>query len=193
MIRSLGLSLFIHIAVLALVMVIQWQKNPHRSTPRWVEIYAYDPTGEDEVVAATPLKSLKKSEAARKPSPNIETSKTAPQGAGESSSTEEKRPRGQAGTARVTYEQELHHFIAQNRFYPRQALALEQTGVVKVRLKINPSGEFFDIHIVEESEFPLLNKAALELLLKLKSFKPLPKQAVGRNDFIIPIHYQLNQ
>ncbi len=93
----------------------------------------------------------------------------------------------------ASYAQELKTFIEKNRFYPRRALVMEQTGVVTVRLKINARGEFISVEVVEASDYALLNQAATDLITKLGQFKPLPTVYRGSGEFIVPINYQLGQ
>lgn len=109
----------------------------------------------------------------------------------------EDAPEIQGGTnnpqllAVATYAQELQQYIARNRYYPRRAMIMEQTGVVKVRLKINSNGQFTQVEVIEPSPHALLNQAAQDLVSELGSFKPLPKAYRGNGEFIVPINYQL--
>lgn len=91
----------------------------------------------------------------------------------------------------ATYAQELQEFIEKNRYYPRRALMMEQTGTVKVRLKINPDGYFANVEVIEPSSHAILNRAARDLVTELRSFKALPESYRGSGLFIIPINYQL--
>lgn len=89
----------------------------------------------------------------------------------------------------ANYAQELLSYIQKNRFYPRRALVMEQTGTVVVRLKINAAGEFVKVEVIKPSQHAVLNKAAEDLLTDLKKFKPLPSSYRGNGEFEIPIHY----
>ena len=91
-----------------------------------------------------------------------------------------------------TYAQALLHYIEKNRFYPRRALLMEQTGTVTLRLKINTDGTFTSFEIIKASSFDILNQAAVDLVTQLKSFKPLPENYKGNGRFIIPIDYYIN-
>ncbi len=99
------------------------------------------------------------------------------------------------GGARLTvvaqYAHDLQMFIEKNRYYPRRALVMEQTGVVKVRLTIDLKGNFTQVEVVETSPHPILNRAAKNLVTDLRKFKPLPPVFRGDGQFVIPINYQL--
>lgn len=129
-------------------------------------------------------------------SPTAAAPKARPRDAGQDLE-DAKAHRGTTATANATeaasYASELKNFIAKNRFYPRRALMLEQTGTVKVLLKINPDGSFARIEVVEPSEYDTLNLAAKNLLSGLKSFKPLPQSFQGTGEFIVPINYQMDR
>lgn len=123
----------------------------------------------------------------------LKTTKSIDTNGRDSESTKEIRSSGNAGIEAVTYAQELQSFIEKNRFYPRRAMILEQTGTVKIRLQINPDGRFSQIEVIEPSQFQSLNHAAKDLLSNLKSFKPLPKSFNGNGEFIVPIYYQIDK
>ena len=98
----------------------------------------------------------------------------------------------QSQQIRLSYAQQLKAFIEDNKFYPRTAVRLKQTGVVKIRLEINEDGLFQNIQLVQASPHKNLNQAALELLKKLKRFKPLPKELLTTKGFVVPIAYQIS-
>ena len=91
----------------------------------------------------------------------------------------------------ASYGHQLQQFIERNRYYPRRAQVMEQTGTVKMRLTIRPNGEFASVEILEGTDYDILNKAAKDLVTELKSFKPLPSEYDGNGVFIVPINYQL--
>ncbi len=93
----------------------------------------------------------------------------------------------------ASYAQDLKDFIERNRFYPRRAMVLEQTGTVTVRLNINAEGAFTGVEIIKASAHEALNRAARDLITELGSFKPLPKAYQGNGEFIVPIQYQLGR
>ncbi len=90
---------------------------------------------------------------------------------------------------KLNYVQQLKTYIEQNKFYPRAALRLNQTGVVKIRLEIAPDGLFKNVTIVQTSVHENLNRAALKLVKNLRHFKPLPGIFKDSTPFIIPIAY----
>ena len=90
---------------------------------------------------------------------------------------------------KLNYVQQLKTYIDENKFYPRAALKLNQTGVVKIRLEITPEGLFKNVTVIRASAHENLNRAALKLVKNLRHFKPLPGIFQGRTPFIIPIAY----
>lgn len=93
----------------------------------------------------------------------------------------------------ISYAQELQRYIEQNQYYPRQALVMNQAGKVVVHLKIKKDGTFSEVKLVEASQYNILNKAAQNLLLSLKKFKPFPKGYQGSQQFLVPIRYQVKR
>ena len=70
---------------------------------------------------------------------------------------------------------------------------MEQTGIVKVRLRINAKGEFLNVEVVEPSPYEALNRAALDLVNGLGKFKPLPSSYRGSGEFDFPIRYSIER
>ena len=95
------------------------------------------------------------------------------------------------GLTPESYVQELKQYLEHNKFYPRQALRLKQAGVVRIKMKIDARGVFKDIHLIEPSTFPILDRAALDLLRSLGKFKPLPEGIESNQSFTVPIAYVL--
>ncbi len=196
MIRFYSLSVIIHISLL--IGLIWLKSAPNKPVPRpmMLEFFAFDSDGDlvarEQKISRKAVSDLSKEASREKQTVSLQKNEKQGQ---DNEDIEEIKPSqgGSQNQQRVTYEQELQSYIARNRFYPRKALALEQTGVVTLRLKINAEGEFIDVKLEENSGHPILDNAALELLKKLKNFKPLPKSYVGKNDFIIPIRYQMNR
>lgn len=89
------------------------------------------------------------------------------------------------------YTLELKSFVEKNKVYPRVAMRLRQSGKVRVKLKITADGTFKDIQIISPAVFDSLNLETLNFLKKLGRFKPLPKEFLPTEEFIIPIIYQL--
>lgn len=91
----------------------------------------------------------------------------------------------------VSYADQLKVYLEQNKVYPRSALKLGHTGIVRIKLQINANGTFGEIQIVSPSPFHTLNQAAIDLLRQLGRFKPLPSNFEGEEEFIVPIAYRL--
>ena len=61
-----------------------------------------------------------------------------------------------------------------------------------LKFTILQNGNFSNISIKEKSKFKRLNKAAIKILIKLKSFKKIPKELKKQNwDIVIPIEYKI--
>lgn len=89
------------------------------------------------------------------------------------------------------YTMALKSFVEKNKVYPRMARRLRHSGLVKVKLNINPDGKFDQIEIISPSAFNTINKGTVKFLKKLGQFKPLPEELVESKEFIIPIDYKL--
>ena len=99
--------------------------------------------------------------------------------------------KGQSLKIKNVYVQQLNAYIERNKFYPRAAIKLNQTGEVEIRLEITPQGRFKNVYISKASAHENLNYAALKLIKRLKHFKPLPKSFKASTSFTIPIVYQI--
>jgi protein TonB len=88
------------------------------------------------------------------------------------------------------YALELRAYIEKNKFYPRMAKRLKQSGSLQLNIVINENGQFENVSMAKTTPFPILNKAAIKLVNKLGKFKPLPGSA-GKRSFVIPIRYKL--
>lgn len=93
----------------------------------------------------------------------------------------------------LSYTQELKNYLEKSKRYPRQAMRLKQSGVVEVQVKIDAGGAFSEIKLSKASTFTLLDQAAVSLLKKIGSFKPLPKSITPNSNFTIPIAYVMGQ
>lgn len=99
----------------------------------------------------------------------------------------------QVKQAQLSYVQKLKLYIEKNKHYPRQAIRLKQSGVVKLRLRINKQGVFSGVELVGSSEFPILDEAALNLIKKIGKFNPLPSKIKPNSYFTVPIAYSLRR
>lgn len=193
---GLALSLAIH----GLVFLILWYSN--QKEPEVYHVASVELLGVEDHQQA-PQKERKKKNTPPPPpenkkEKNLKVSPPKPEeefSDGQDSVNAREIKAGQQGDPRMkavaTYAQELQHFIESNRYYPRRAQILEQTGTVKVRLTIARDGTFQNVELIETSEFEILNQAAKDLVTQLRSFKPLPPSYQGNGRFVIPIRYQI--
>lgn len=65
----------------------------------------------------------------------------------------------------------LHNAIAENQTYPEPAMALNQTGTVKIGFNLHPDGRLTNIQIVSSSGFTSLDNAAIATIIAIS---PLP-------------------
>ncbi len=92
---------------------------------------------------------------------------------------------------RLSYSQALYMYIANNRYYPRKAMKLNQSGTVSVRFHVTADGEFKHVHLEKGCNHETLNKAAVTLIEKLGRFKPLPDAVARSREFVVPIEYRM--
>jgi periplasmic protein TonB len=190
--------------------------SPAVDAPMSVEILAFHDGGA-QVITPLPLTSTPPKESSKEvtpseqpsidstppvqPSPTVENKPTksevhaqtqehAPSNS--SSSVAQSTTNQDANGIQLDYAQQLKLFIEKNKFYPRNARKLKQTGLVRLRVEIDRNGNFTHVELVEGSHHPSLNQAALELIRGLQRFKPLPQDLQPGADFMVPIAYQLN-
>lgn len=89
------------------------------------------------------------------------------------------------------YVMELRHFIEKQKFYPRKAARLKQTGEVEIDVEIDQFGHFVSVDIKKASRFSSLNSAAIKLLKEISKFKPLPQKMGEKITLSIPLKYQM--
>ncbi len=99
----------------------------------------------------------------------------------------------QVKQAQLSYVQKLKLYIEKNKYYPRQAVRLRQSGTVTLRLKISKAGVFSSIEVLGSSDFPILDEAALKLIKKIGRFNPLPSNIKQGSYFTVPIAYNLRR
>ena len=86
----------------------------------------------------------------------------------------------------------LREKIEKNKVYPKRAKRLKQEGRVLVSFYISKEGYIQNISIKNASSFKRLNKAAINLLNKIKKFEPIPKELEKHNWVIeVPINYSI--
>lgn len=97
----------------------------------------------------------------------------------------------QAANAKDAYLGYLFGLINEKKEYPKKAERLGQSGIVKVKMTIEPDGSVTDISLVGSCEFSLLDKAAVTLIESLKKIKELPKEMAQKSLTItVPIEYK---
>jgi protein TonB len=90
------------------------------------------------------------------------------------------------------YLLKLKRLIDKNKKYPKTAKRLNQTGKVYLSFTIGKNGEIKNVRISKNSKYSRLNKAAMEILTKIKKFEPIPKE-LNKNswDITVPVAYQI--
>lgn len=189
--RALAISFIFHLTVAGL-MFLSWSPKPEvrsYSTVELIQLKAANQKPRRERVKGSQNKTpveKKQNELSAQKQESKEGTDQEDAAAIEGGNTNDPRL-----VAVANYAQELQHYIEKNRYYPRRAMMMEQTGTVKVQLTINPDGSFARVEILQKSDYDILNQAAHELVIQLKSFKPLPQSYRGNGTFIVPINYQL--
>jgi protein TonB len=89
-------------------------------------------------------------------------------------------------------DQGVLDFVVKNIEYPAEAKNKNITGKVYVSYVVNKKGKVTDVKVVRGAH-PLLDKAAVECIKKLKGYKPGTQKGKPVNvQFTIPINFQLN-
>ena len=91
------------------------------------------------------------------------------------------------------YLQKVRLMIEKNKFFPKRAKRFNQTGKVLIGFTIQRDGSFFDLKIIKETPYKLLNHSALELFKKILRFEPIPKELRDKDiwEIKIPIAYTI--
>lgn len=92
----------------------------------------------------------------------------------------------------ATYLAKLTNLIEKNKNYPKSAKRLNQTGKVHVTFMITKDGKIKNCKILKGSEFESLDQAALEILLNIANFEPIPNELNKESwEITVPIIYQI--
>lgn len=92
----------------------------------------------------------------------------------------------------ATYLAKLTSLIEKNKNYPKNAKRLNQTGKVHVTFMITKDGKIKNCKILKGSEFESLDQAALEILLNIANFEPIPNELNKESwEITVPIIYQI--
>ncbi len=88
------------------------------------------------------------------------------------------------------YKSELRAMIDRNKYYPVISKRLGQTGTVVVAFTLLEDGNIIDVRIDRPSRFDRLNSSALDAVMKVERFKPLPKElGEARMDVKVPVTF----
>lgn len=88
------------------------------------------------------------------------------------------------------YKAELRAMIDKNKYYPAISRRLGQTGTVVVAFTLLEDGNIIDVRIDRPSRFSRLNSSALEAVMKVERFRPIPKEiGGGRMDIKVPLKF----
>lgn len=99
---------------------------------------------------------------------------------------------GQIASIEDVYISNIKRTLNKNKFYPLTAKKLKQTGVVKVQFEINEHGHIINKSIIESSQYPSLNQAVTELLDRVNSFEPIPKEFGKKKwTFVLPVEFKI--
>lgn len=69
-----------------------------------------------------------------------------------------------------------------NRNFPQEALQKRQFGELRLAVLINANGTIDKIEVLEASAFPVLNRAALQIVHLAAPFPPIPTEVMAGND-----------
>jgi len=90
------------------------------------------------------------------------------------------------------YLLKLKRIIEKNKVYPKSAKRLNQTGKVYLNFTIAKNGNIQNISIIEKSKYKRLNKAAMEIINKIKQFEPIPEELHKSSwNITVPVLYQI--
>jgi len=90
------------------------------------------------------------------------------------------------------YLSKLRTTIENNKIYPKRAKRLKQQGKVIVSFEITKSGHIKKVMLKNACPYKRLNNAALDLLIQIAKFEPIPKE-LEKNTWAIevPINYSI--
>lgn len=96
-------------------------------------------------------------------------------------------------SAKNKYFRQVTQAIYRKKHYPRQAYALNQEGLVLVRLRLDKKGKILELDVLEKAPYKTLTEASLETIRSISKFPPIPEE-LGMDEitFRIPIEYKIN-
>jgi TonB family protein len=80
----------------------------------------------------------------------------------------------------LRYQDSIKQKIQEERDYPRAALRMGRQGIVRIAFKVLPSGRVEDLKLIQPSNFPELDKEALDAVRRASPFSAFPE------DFLEP-------
>lgn len=90
------------------------------------------------------------------------------------------------------YASEVVRQLNRHKVYPEVALKLRQQGRVKVRFRVDRSGDVLNAEILEKSAHDPLNNAAKRLIDEIRNFRPFPDEVKDTTWlFTVPIEYTM--
>ncbi len=87
----------------------------------------------------------------------------------------------------------LRSCILKKISYPKSAFAQNVEGTVQIRFVLLPDGNLKDVYVVNSSNSPILDVAAVAAIEKANPFPPFPENLRAKELFVkVPIVYKLN-
>ncbi len=116
----------------------------------------------------------------------------APSEAVQPEAKEEEGNSGQEDAVRAEWLTELRRRIEKSKYYPGMARYARETGTVRLRVAIDPSGKIGEVRVLANSGSPRLMKGALETLQRAGA-TPLGSQPLGTGFQVeVPVTYRLD-
>lgn len=139
-----------------------------------------------EKVAKQPKPAPQKVAAAKTPKPVVKAPASKP------NVSAQKVEKEKIEKIKAAYLMAVREKIERNKYYPRSAKKLRQTGTVELKFTILKDGTIGRIAVVSGCRYGRLNKAAVKTLERIGCFAPLPN--VFESDQLtlkVPINYKL--
>ena len=100
---------------------------------------------------------------------------------------------GVAGTD-ADYATILLAWLQHHKRYPRRAESRRQEGVVRLFIALDRDGQVLEGRIDRGAGYPLLDKAALDMLDRAAPLPPVPDDIPGnRIEIIVPVHFFMQE
>ncbi len=100
---------------------------------------------------------------------------------------------GSSSGAAASYEQVLARWIDRFKIYPPVARRRREEGQVLVRVRIARSGRLLGESLARSTEYPMLDRAALDSVRRAAPFPPLPEDLAGETrEFLVPFVFTID-